>query len=353
MSITKKDFGKAKCGCPASLYTIENKKGAKAVVSDFGALLVELWMPDKDGKLDDIVLGYDSIEPYYACPAHFGATIGRNGNRICNAKFSINGVEYKLAANENENSLHSCPDGYHYRMWTAEEIGEDSVRFSLESKDGDQGFPGNFKVSVTYTLTDDNEVVLTYDGISDADTIANMTNHSYFNLAGHASGKSIVDNILRLDTDKYTPVVDNKAIPNGEIASVEGTPFDFRTPTRIGNRIDADDTQIQYGGGYDHNYVFKSAKSADMVSVGEVYEPETGRTMEVSTDCVCCQLYCGNFIHTCEAPGKGGVKYGKRSALCLETQFAPNAINEPNFISPILKAGEKYHTVTVYKFGIK
>ncbi len=353
MSITKADFGKAKCGCAASLFTIENKNGLKAVVSDFGALLVELWVPDKDGKFDDVVLGYDTIEPYYACPTHFGATIGRSGNRICNAKFTINGKEYNLPANENENNLHSCPDGYHYRMWSAEEVGSDSVKFSLTSPDGDQGFPGEFKVSVTYTLTDDNELKLTYDGISDADTVANLTNHSYFNLAGQASGKSIVDNILRLDTQFYTPVIDNKAIPTGEIADVTGTPFDFRTPTRIGDRIDADDTQIKFGGGYDHNYVFKKEKSADMISVGEVYEPETGRTMVVTTDCVCCQLYCGNFIHTCTTPGKGGVVYGKRSALCLETQFAPNSINDSNFVSPILKAGENYHTVTVYKFGTK
>ncbi len=349
MSIEKKLFGKTADGNEAFLYKMTNKNGMSATVCDYGALLVSLEAPNADGELEDVVMGYDKLEQYFESPCFFGATIGRNGNRIAGGAFTINGQKYQMPQNENENNLHSGPDGYEKRMWEAS-INEDapSVTFHIVSPDGDQGMPGNFDISVTYTLTEDNAIQIDYNGKSDKDTVANLTNHSYFNLSGHASGTAM-NQTLWIKASSYNPVIDSKSIPTGEIAKVEGTPMDFTTEKEIGKDIDADFEQLKLTRGYDHNYVL-DVTGDKVEKIAVLKSPEKKRTMEVYTDCVGVQFYSGNFIKENNQIGKGGVLYGERSAICLETQFYPNAINQENFVSPLLKAGEEYHTTTIYKF---
>lgn len=348
MGVTTRSFGKTDKGAEVTLYRIENSKGMAAEVIDFGANLVSLFVPDKDGNFDDVVLGFDNIEGYLDNPCFFGSVIGRSANRIAGAAFTLNGKEYRLEKNEDGNNLHSSyGNGYHKRMFKAE-IGEDglSVKLSLESPDGDQGFPGNLKMSVTYRVNENNELELNYEGISDADTILNLTNHSYFNLGGHASG-SAMDQKLMIKASGFTPMTAKGSIPTGEIAKVAGTPFDFTQPHVIGERIGADDDQIRAGGGYDHNFVLDTEfGKCELIAVLEC--EKTGRKMKAYTDLPGVQFYAGNFI--AELTGKGGAKYGKRCGVCLETQFFPNAINEPGFRSPVLKAGEKFKSVTKYGF---
>lgn len=317
-------------------------------LTDFGAILVSLFVPDRNGKLTDVVLGYDDVEHYYVNTPHLGSTIGRNGNRIDQAAFVLNGKKYQLPQNENENNLHSGPDGYEFLLWEAKET-ENGVAFRHFSPDGEQGFPGNFDVTVTYTLTEDNCLEIHYEGTCDQDTVANMTNHSYFNLGGHDSG-SVADQILQLNSSHYNPVIDSKSIPTGEIASVAGTPMDFTQPKPIGQDIDADFEQLQLTGGYDHNFVLDK-EDEGMVWAAKAYSEKTGIHMETITDCPAVQLYAGNFLEAEE--GKNGTIYKKRNAFCLETQYNPNAVNEPNFEAPFLKAGEKYDTTTIYKFTVK
>lgn len=349
MSILKTSFGNTDKGEGVFLYTIENKNGMKASLTNYGAILTNLFVSDKNGTVVDVVHGYDNLEGYKENPSYFGATIGRNGNRIGDAQFEVNGITYKLDKNDGENNLHGGFDGYNKRVWGVKlnEI-ENEVEFSLLSAAGDQGFPGNFNVTVAYQLTEDNAIKITYKGISDADTVANMTNHSYFNLAGHTND-SILDHVLWIKASKFVPVVDNAAIPTGEIWTVEGTPMDFTTPTAIGKEIETDYEQLKFTGGYDHNYAIeKDGKGIEKIA--EVEDPKTGRKMEVYTDLPGVQLYVGNFIGTNGKDGKEGVLYKTRSGLCLETQYFPDAINQPNFESPILKAGEEYNTTTIYKF---
>ena len=349
MSVTTRSFGKTKKGEEATLYRIQNSEGMAVEVTDFGANTVSLFVPDKDGKFDDIVLGFDSVTGYELNPCFFGSVIGRSANRIAKARFTLNGREYELEQNQDDNNLHSSfANGFHKRMYKAE-IGEDgiSVKFSLESPDGDEGFPGNLSVSVTYRVNEDNELEIIYEGISDADTVLNMTNHSYFNLAGHTAGTdAAMAQILMMKASNFTPAT-SESIPTGEIRPVAGTPFDFTTPHVIGERINAEDTQIGYGGGYDHNFAIdKTSSGCDFFAQLEC--EKTGRKMKVYTDLPGVQFYAGNFITP--QTGKGGAQYGKRCAVCLETQFFPNAINEPKFISPVLKAGEKFRSVTKYGF---
>ncbi len=348
MSVSISDFGSLKDGSKASLYTITNKNGLKAEITDFGANLVRLFVPDRNGKLDDVVLGFDDAEGYSENPSYFGSTIGRNANRIGNASFVLDGVTYKLDVNDNENNLHSSfEDGYNKRFFKAQIKGEDSVCFSLSSKDGDQGFPGNLEMSVTYTLTDDDELVLTYTGRSDKDTIFNPTNHSYFNLSGHDSGSAMHCKLM-LNSVRLTPVVDG-SIPTGEYMELEGTPFDFKELTTIGDRIDDKDKLLAIGKGYDINYVIDK-KENEYGLAGILADEKSGRKITVYTDLPGVQFYAGNCIKT--QKGKNGVTYKKRHAVCLETQFYPDAINHPNFPQPVLKANEEFKSVTTYKFEV-
>ncbi len=345
-----RSFGTGKNGEPATLYTFENKNGMIMEVTDFGATLYSLMVPDKDGNLCDVVLGYDSPAEYMGPTGSgpgFGATIGRNGNRIGKAQFTLNGKTYELDKNNNGNNLHSGLNYYHYRMWTVKETTENSITFSMHSPDGDQGYPGNFDVDVTYTLTDDNELRLDYNGTPDQDTITNMTNHSYFNLNGHASG-NILEQELWVDADAFT-ATDEKLIPTGEIVPVEGTPMDFRVKKPIGRDINEDYEAINFGGGYDHNWCLNN--KGEFAKVIEMSSKESGITMEVFTDLPGVQIYSGNFLK--KEIGKNGIVYGHRQAICFETQGYPDAIHHDNFPSVVCKAGEAYKTRTVYAFGIK
>lgn len=343
-------FGRMADGTEASLVTLVNKNGMGIEVTDYGAALVAVTVPDKNGRIDDVVLGYDDVTGYVGHHGCLGATIGRNGNRIGGARVTIGGQEYILDDNENGNNLHSGFVGYHKMIWHMEVLKDElAVRFSRLSPDGEQGFPGNFEVSVTYTLTDDNEVKIHYEGKSDKDTIANMTNHSYFNLAGHESGE-MLEQALWIDSDAVT-VNDKASIPTGEIRKIAGTPLDFSTEKKIGKDINADYEQISSFGGYDNNYILNNQGSG-VRKAAEAFDEKSGRVMEVFTDCVAIQLYTGNFIDK-DSLGKNGAVYQPRHGFCLETQFYPDANHHENFPSTILKAGEVYDSTTIYKFSVK
>ncbi|MBO5292022.1 MAG: galactose mutarotase [Lachnospiraceae bacterium] len=342
----KELFGKTQDGSEVFLYTMENSKGMKASVMNYGAILVNLMVPDKDGKAADVCLGYDRLEDYLVNGCFFGATIGPNGNRIADAKLTIDGTEYQLKVNDGPNNLHSDEElGFHKRIWEAKEDGDMSVVFYLESPDGDMGFPGNKTISVTYTLTENNEIKIAYAGSSDKKTVLNMTNHSYFNLKGHDQG-SIEDHILTLNCSNYTPVREG-LIPTGEIAPVAGTPMDFTQPKVIGDEIDADFEALNLGGGYDHNWVIDGWDHT-IRHFATVEEKTSGRTMKVYTDLPGVQFYAGNFVtkHT----GKGGAEYDRRGGLCLETQDFPNAVNEASFPSPVYGEGRDFVSTTIYQF---
>lgn len=338
-------FGTMKDGTPIYLYTLENSKGMKAQVINYGAILVRLFVPDKEGKAEDVVLGYDRLEDYFVNVANFGATVGPNANRIANASFTLEGVTYQLAVNDGTNNLHSDANlGYHKKVWDAS-LGSDSVTFSLEAPEGEMGFPGNKKIELTYTLTEDNEIKIHYHGVSDKNTIINMTNHSYFNLAGHGAGE-VYDHILTLNASHYTPVAAG-AIPTGEIAPVAGTPMDFTKPKRVGDEIDADFEQLELTGGYDHNWVL-DGEAGTLRHIATVEEPASGRTMKTYTDLPGVQFYTGNFME--KDTGKEGAAYNRRYGLCLETQYYPNTANESGFPSAVFGPGREYDTTTVYKF---
>ncbi len=345
MSVEVSNFGKTKDGREAKLYTVTNGKGAKAAITDFGATLVSLLIPNDKGEVKDVVLGFDSAAGYEACTSYIGATIGPNSNRIGNSRFSIDGIEYRLADNDSGNNLHSDDDlGFHKQMFEAE-ILEKGVKFTVSIADMVMGFPGNKTMSVTYTLSDDNELKLEYEGISDKKTIFNMTNHSYFNLAGHAAGANgLFDTDLMIKASRYTEIVPG-AIPTGKLPDVEGTPMDFRAPKKIGKEINADFEQMKMVHGYDHNFAIDDYDGTlKLVATASC----DGRTMEVYTDLPGIQFYSGNGLSPYD--GKEGVKYGDRGGFCLETQYFPDSVNQPSFVSPVKVAGEKYHTVTVYKF---
>lgn len=345
ITVETRFFGKAAGGEDIVLYTLRNEKGMSASVMNLGAVLVELKVPDQDDKAEDIVLGFDSGEKYYKNPSFFGAVIGPNANRVGGAAFTLDGVEYRLAVNDNENNLHSdYEQGYHVRLWDAEVL-ECGVAFSIEDADGNMGFPGNKKLQVTYTLDEENGLTLHYHGSSDKRTILNPTNHSYFNLEGHDAGK-IEGHTLRINADYYTPVVAG-AIPTGEIASVKGTPMDFTEERVVGDRIDADMEQLKLTGGYDHNWVISGADGG-LRHVATVKAPASGRVMKVYTTLPGIQFYAGNFID--EQTGKGGAVYSKRHGLCLETQYYPDTIHHDNFPSCVFGEGKDYDSVTVYRF---
>lgn len=330
----------------AQLYSFVNGNGMEMTVCDYGAHLVSVKVPSANNRKSDVVLGYDNAADYVTDPCHLGATIGRNGNRIANAAFELNGVKYQLAANENENNLHSGPDGYEYRFWEVTEVTDRAITLHLESPDKDQGFPGNFSVDVTYTLTDENEIAIRYHGTCDTDTVANMTNHSYFNLNGHNSG-DVLEHTVCLKADCFSSVADSKSIPTGEHTPVEGTPMDFRKEKTIGKEILADYEQLKLTGGYDHNFIIGKA-GKEQVLFAVVKGDRTGIVMEAYTDLPAFQFYTGNFID--HVKGKENAVYEKHAGFCLESQYIPNAVNEEKEEKPILKAGETYDTTTVYRF---
>lgn len=339
-------FGTTSGGETAYIYELSNSKGMIAKVTDFGANLVSLFVPDKNGKTDDVVLGFDNVKAYEFNPSFFGAVIGPSANRIAGASFEIDGVKYNIAVNDGKNNLHSeIITGIHKRMWKAEE-GDNSVKFTIESPDMDMGFPGNKVMSITYTLTDNNEIKLSYEASSDKNTVMNLTNHSYFNLAGASSGTNIEDHLLTLNCSHYTPVVPG-AIPTGEIAPVEGTVMDFTKPEKVGARIGDDFEQLKLTGGYDHNFVI-DGWNGKLNYTARVEDAKTGRIMEVYTTLPGVQFYAGNAISNIE--GKEGASYTRRSGLCLETQYYPNTINEPSFPPCVFGPEKKYTSETVYAF---
>ena len=331
-------FGKTPQGEDAYLYTIACRD-LRAEISDFGATVVKLFVPDRHGKLADVVLGFDSPAEYAASDTYFGATVGRNANRIRNACFVLNGKTWSMPANEGCNSLHSGPDGFERRMWRVVEHTPNGITLALHSPHGDQGFPGNADITVTYLMVQDGLRIL-YDAIADGDTVCNFTNHSYFNLAGHDKAEKAMSQILCMPARFFTPA-DAKSIPTGQCRSVEGTPMDFRIPKAIGKDIDADYDALQLQAGYDHNFEVFCNPCAMLC------DPESGRQMAVVTDCPGVQLYAGNYTNT---QGKGGAQYPRRSGVCLETQFFPDAVNHPEWKQPFVKAGQKYHSETKYCF---
>ena len=338
------NFGKTSKG-EAKLYTMKNGNGCEMAVTDFGAALVKVIVPDKDGEKKDVVLGYDSADLYEAGGTYFGATVGRVANRIGDAQFELNGVTYPLTANDNKNSLHGGKNYYNKRMWKVTEEKVNSITFCLNSQHLDQGYPGNAEICVTYTLTEENEVKIHYHAVSDADTIMNLTNHSYFNLSGNDSGDVLEQEVI-INADSFTRA-DYESIPTGEIVSVEGTPMDFRVYKAIGEEIDEKYEALVLGKGYDHNWVINGTgmrKAAMMCS------KQTGIVMEVYTDLPGMQFYTGNFIE--REPGKGGTEYKRRHGACFETQYFPDAVHKENFEGPVIKAGEVYDTTTVYKFSL-
>ncbi len=341
----KEVFGVCKDGRTASLYTITGRTGMTAKVTDFGAAIVSLFVPDKNGVMTDVVLGYDTLAEYEANPPYIGAAIGRCGNRIAGGTFMLDGVLYKLDLNDGRNHLHGGYQGFDKRLWNAVQTSPDSLTLTLFSEDGDQGYPGNLVACVTYAVTDDNALAIRYRGMSDKKTIFNMTNHSYFNLAGQNSD-SILDHELYINADRMA-TVDEYVSATGEMIDVTGTPFDFRKPKKIGADIGADNDQIRYVGGFDHHYDLKDNGAVAAMA----YCAESGIGMAVTTDCDGVQFYSGNFLPD-GLPIKGGRKVKKRMAFCLETQFAPDAVHWPQFKSPVIEAGECAESETRYTFTV-
>jgi len=341
-----KPFGQTAEGEKVDLYTLTNPNGMEAAISTYGGIVVSLKTPDRSGKLGDVVLGFDDLKGYLGASPYFGALVGRYGNRIAKGKFSLDGVEYTLAKNNGENSLHGGLRGFDKRVWTAKEVSPESLELSYFSKDGEEGYPGNLSATVTYTLTDNNELKIDYSATTDKDTVLNLTNHSYFNLAGEGEG-DILGEMVMINADRFTPT-DSGLIPTGELRSVEGTPFDFRKPHAIGERINSTDEQIVMAKGYDQNFVLNRTGNG-LELAARVTDPKTGRVMEVLTTQPGLQFYSSNFLDG-TIHGKGGKVYGPRAAFCMETQHFPDSPNHPSFPSTELKPGERYQTTTMYRF---
>lgn len=334
------------------IYTLTNKYGASAQITNYGGIVVTLNVPDRSGRLDDVVLGFDNLEAYLKVHPFFGALVGRYGNRIANGKFSLHGVEYTLAQNDGPNSLHGGLKGFDKVFWDAKPLDTPNgpaLELTYLSQDGEEGYPGNLLVKVIYTLTHTNELRIDYSATTDKDTVINLTHHSYFNLAGAGQG-DILAHELMIEADKFTPVNAN-LIPTGELRPVAGTPFDFTQPTPIGLRLNQADEQLKFGGGYDHNWVLNS-QDGSLALAARVFEPASGRVMELWTTEPGVQFYSGNFLDG-SIIGKGGCAYPRRSALCLETQHFPDSPNHPEFPSTVLRTGQTYTSTTVYKFLVQ
>lgn len=349
-AMRKQAFGKAESGEEVELYTLANSKGMEAAITTYGARVVSLKVPDRSGKAADVVLGFDALDGYQQRNPYFGAIVGRYGNRIAKGHFTLNGVEYTLARNNGENHLHGGLVGFDKVVWKAREVsasGGQGLELSYRSKDGEEGYPGNLSVTVTYTLTDASELRIDYAATTDKDTVLNLTNHSYFNLAGAGDG-DVLGHQVTINADRYTPV-DAGLIPTGELRSVEGTPFDFRQPHAIGERINGDDEQLKVGKGYDHNFAI-NGEAGTLRPAARVVEPRSGRVMDVLTTQPGMQFYTGNYLDG-TLKGKGGKTYGQRYGFCMETQHFPDSPNQPSFPAVVLKPGEQYRTTTVYRFS--
>jgi len=346
--ITKNPFGTNSQAQPIDLYILVNDNGTIAAVTNFGAILKELWVRDREGQLGDVVLGFDELGPYETKSPHFGSTIGRVGNRIAGGKFELDGRAFSMAQNNGLNHLHGGVKGYDKRVWTAEEIlkdGSAAIRFHLLDPDGEEGYPGNVDVFVTYTLTNDNVLRLEYEATTDQATPINLTNHTYWNLTD--GGKSqILDHVLTVNSDSFTPV-DDGLIPTGEIDPVEGTPLDFREPKPIGRDLTSMSNDPS---GYDHNFVLRS-QDGSLQCAANLYDPSSGRRMETWTTEPGVQVYSGNFLDG-SIVGKGGTIYGQYHALCLETQHFPDSVNKPHFPSMVLRPGNTYRQTTEYRFSV-
>ena len=353
VSLTKKPWGKTADGQPVDLYTLTNTNGMQATITNYGGIVTTLLVPDREGELADVVLGYDKLADYEAGSPYFGAIIGRYGNRIGKGKFTLDGKDYTLATNNDANHLHGGLKGFDKVVWKAKGILGDKgpgLVLTYQSKDGEEGYPGNLDVTVTYVLTDDNELRILYRATTDKATPVNLTNHSYFNLAGAGQG-DILSHKLMLNADRFTPV-DKGLIPTGELCDVTDTPMDFREPTAIGARVEQKTEQLEFGLGYDHNWVLNKEKDCEMSLAARVVEPKSGRVMTVLTAEPGIQFYCGNFLDGTNV-GKGDKPYQHRYGFCLESQHYPDSPNKPDFPSTILQPGEGYQTSTIYKFSTK
>lgn len=350
--IEKAAYGQLSDGRSADLYTLHNAAGMTAKITNYGGILVSLTAPDKDGTFEDVTLGVDSLANYVKGTPYFGALVGRYGNRIANGKFTLNGKPYTLVTNNMGNHLHGGTVGFDKVLWTATPVegDEPSLKLAYVSKDGEEGYPGNLSVTVTYTLQKDNALKIDYQATTDKPTVVNLTNHTYFNLTGGAK-RDVLDHILTLNADRYVPV-DKTLIPTGELKPVSGTPFDFTKPTRVGDHInDSTDVQIKYGLGYDHCWVLTDS-SHSLKPIATVFEPTSGRVMEVQTTEPAVQFYTGNFLDG-TVTGREGKPYVKRYALCLETEHYPDSPNQPTFPTTVLRPGQTYKSTTVYQFSVK
>lgn len=348
--LKKSDFQSVVNGDSTDLYVLTNANGVEVTLTNYGGRIVSVMVPDRDGNMKDVVLGFDNVDDYVNVNNNFGATIGRYGNRIANGKITVEGVEYQLPQNNFGHTLHGGPEGFDKQVFTAEQINNQTVVFTYLSKDGEANFPGNLDVKVTMTLTDDNAIDLQYEATTDKETVVNLTNHSYFNLSGDGNN-TILNDSLTIHADAFTPV-DDTFMTTGEISPVEGTPMDFRTPAAIGARInDYDYAQLKNGDGYDHNWVLNTKGDVTQVAA-TVYSPATGIVLDVYTDEPGVQVYTGNFLDG-TVTGKNGAVYAKRNAICLETQKYPDSPNKADWPSPYLKPGEKYTSRCIYKFSVK
>ncbi len=346
--VKKDSFGKLQDGREAHLYTLTNKSGMQVAISDFGGTVVSIKVPDRDGKMGDVVLGYDSVEGYENGTASLGATTGRYANRIGGGKFTLDGKVTTLTKNNGENHLHGNFNKVLWDVVKTSDGGSPSLHLHYLSKESDEGYPGNLSVDVVFTLTSSEELKIDYSATTDKKTVLNLTNHSYFNLSNTVG--SVLGYELQVNASKVTPT-DKGQIPTGEFKSVEGTPFDFRKPTALGARIDQDDEQLKIGHGYDHNWVLDHVEKGKPTLAATLYDPSSGRVLETFTTEPGLQVYTGNFLD--EKKGKGGIVYKRRDAVCLETQHYPDSPNRPEFPSTLLSPKEKFHSETIYKFSVR
>lgn len=350
-SITQEPFGQTKDGTPVQLFTLKNANGVEVRITNYGGTITHFLAPDRNGAMDDIVLGCKSVAEYEKITTYFGCLIGRYGNRIAKARFNLDGTTYTLANNDGENHLHGGKKGFDKVVWTVKGItqgDEPKLTLGYLAKDGEEGYPGNLDVTAVYTLTRDNAIRLDFTATTDKATVCNLTQHSYFNLAGAGD---ILGHEMYINADTFTPV--NKTlIPTGELRKVAGTPFDFSKPTAVGLRVNADDEQLKFGGGYDHNWVINQAKVGELTLAARVTEPKSGRVLEVLTTEPAVQFYCGNFLDG-TIPAKKGGTYGHRTGLCLEPQHSPDSPNQAGFASVALRPGQIYTNTIIYRVSVK
>jgi len=352
LKIQKQSYGTSKDGQAIDLYRLTNSLGMEVCITNYGGTVVSLKVPDRDGKFDDVVLGYDKLEDYENGSSYFGATIGRYANRIAHGKFVLDGKAYQLPKNNGDNTLHGGIEGFNKRIWTAKDMSDghaQSLQLTFFSKNGEEGFPGNLSVTVTFALSNDrDELRIDYAATTDRDTVVNLTNHSYFNLSGAGNG-DILGQQLLLSAKQFTPI-DADLIPTGEVRSVKGTDFDFATPTAIGARINNGSEQLKFGRGYDHNFILDREHTGSLALAARVYDPKSGRRLEISTTEPGIQLYSGNFLDG-TVRGKAQKAYQYRSAFCLETQHFPDSPNHSSFPGTVLKPGQRFQSTTVYRFS--